>query len=71
MDEPKKKVVTDGMGMIKGYITEDENGKKTVMDFHGKVLGTSDMSGTRDFMGKRVSMSDAPELLIPDDEDDD
>lgn len=70
MSGPGKKPVTDGLGMVKGYVIEDANGKKTVTDFHGKILGTSDQFGTRDYMGKRVSMSDSPELLL-DDEDDD
>lgn len=69
MNDPKRKPVTDSLGMIKGYITEDEFGKKTVTDALGRFLGSSDSSGTHTFLGRTVSRSDNPGMLI-DDEDD-
>lgn len=68
MSGPSKKV-TDFFGQVKAIITEDANGKKTVTDWTGKVLGTSDARGTRDFLGNVIASSDSPELLVPDDED--
>lgn len=71
MSAPKRKEVTDSLGRVTGYITEDDFGKKSVSSFLGKPLGHSDGKGTYDFLGKTVSRSDNPGMLLDDDDEDD
>lgn len=71
MSDPKRTAVTDSLGRVTGYITEDDFGQKHVTDSLGKSLGHSDERGTHSFLGKTVSRSDNPGMLFDEDEEDD
>lgn len=58
--------VQDWTGKITGFIDVESNGKKTVRDFQGRILGfyKPDLDITTDFHGRQVAKGDQSGMLI-------
>ncbi len=58
--------IYDWTGKIIGSVDVDNNGKKTVRDFHGRILGKYDprFDVTTDFHGRRIAKGDQSGMLI-------
>lgn len=57
------KIITNEIGVPIGRLTT-QGSKTVVTDWCGRILGTSDDTGTYDSVGKMISRSNAPELLL-------
>ena len=53
---------------IVGYITVENNGDKTVMDFYKRILGRYDAATdtVRDIQGRTIARGDACAILLKD-----
>lgn len=58
--------VKDWTGKILGFVDKEANGKKTLRDFQGRILGTYDpvLDVTREFGGRQVAKGDALMMLL-------
>ncbi len=56
----------DFYNRIIGYIIEDEDGNKTILDFYRRKLGTYNKASnlTRDFYNKIIGRGDLSAMLI-------
>lgn len=62
----KETILRDFYGRILGYIQEDQNGNKTLRDFHRRILGKYHKATdtTRDFYGRIVARGDQLRMLL-------
>ncbi|MBQ4618230.1 MAG: hypothetical protein IJB27_07660 [Clostridia bacterium] len=58
--------IQDWRGKILGFVDKETNGKKTLRDFQGRILGTYEPSldVTRDFYGRQVGKGDILMTLL-------
>lgn len=61
-----RETIKDWTGKIKGFTDTESNGKKTLRDFYGRILGTYDphLDLTRDFYGRQVGKGDILMTLL-------
>ncbi len=58
--------IQDWTGKIIGFVDIDFDGKKTVRDFYGKILGyyKPNLDITTDFYGRQIAKGDQSGMLI-------
>lgn len=55
--------ITDAVGAVVGRMVT-HNGRTTVTDPTGRILGTADSTGTRDAVGRKLSCANVPGMLL-------